>query len=93
MTVRTEVLYNILTEFGVLTKLVRIIKMCLIETYSKGCIGKNYQMHSYSERSETRRCFIAIAFQLCFRICHQGGQRKLGEIGIEWNISVPGLCS
>jgi hypothetical protein len=34
-------LYNILIEFGVLMKLVRLIKMCLNETYSKVRIGKH----------------------------------------------------
>jgi hypothetical protein len=34
--VRSEVLYNILIEFGV-----PMIKMCLNETYSKGYIGKH----------------------------------------------------
>jgi hypothetical protein len=34
-----EVLYNILTEFGVPMRLLRLIKMCLNETYSKACIG------------------------------------------------------
>jgi len=29
------------------------------------------------------RCFITIAFQLCFRICHQEGPRKRGSIGTE----------
>jgi hypothetical protein len=33
--VRREVLYNILIEFGIPMKLVRLIKMCLNETYSK----------------------------------------------------------
>jgi hypothetical protein len=32
--VRKEILYNILIEFGVPMKLVRLIKMCLTETYS-----------------------------------------------------------
>jgi hypothetical protein len=38
--VRREVLYNILIEFGVPIKLVRLI-MCLNETYSKVRIGKH----------------------------------------------------
>ena len=39
--VRREVLYNILMEFGVPKKLVRLIKMCLTETYSRVQVGKN----------------------------------------------------
>jgi hypothetical protein len=39
--VRREVLYNILIEFGIPTILVRLIKMCLNETYSKVRIGKH----------------------------------------------------
>jgi hypothetical protein len=38
--VRKEVLYNILSEFGIDKKLVQLIKMCLNETCSKACIDK-----------------------------------------------------
>jgi hypothetical protein len=38
--VRREVLYNILIEFGIPRKLVGLIKMCLNETYSPVRIGK-----------------------------------------------------
>jgi hypothetical protein len=38
--VKREVLYNILLEFGIPKKLVKVIKMCLIETYSTVSIGK-----------------------------------------------------
>jgi hypothetical protein len=36
--VQREVLYNILLEFSVPKMLVRLIKMCLNETYSKVCV-------------------------------------------------------
>jgi hypothetical protein len=39
--VRKEVLFSILIEFGVPMSLVRLIKMCLNETYSKVRIGKH----------------------------------------------------
>jgi hypothetical protein len=39
--VRKEVSYNILTECVIPMKLVRLIKMCLNETYSRGWIGKH----------------------------------------------------
>ena len=38
--VRREVLYNILMEFGIPKKLIRIIKICLTETYSIVRVGK-----------------------------------------------------
>jgi hypothetical protein len=38
--VKREVLYSILLEFGISKKLVRLIKMCLNETYSIVRIGK-----------------------------------------------------
>ena len=39
--VMREVLCNILIEFGIPMKLVRLIKMCLTETYSRVRVGKN----------------------------------------------------
>jgi hypothetical protein len=38
--VRSEVLYNIFIEFGVPMKLIRLITMCLYETYGKVRIRK-----------------------------------------------------
>jgi hypothetical protein len=38
--VKRKILYNILLEFGIPKKLVRLIKMCLNETYSKVRLGK-----------------------------------------------------
>jgi hypothetical protein len=39
--VMTEGLYNILLEFGIPKKLVRLIKMCSNKTYSKIYVRKN----------------------------------------------------
>jgi hypothetical protein len=39
--VRREVLYNILIEFGIPRKQVGLIKLCINETYSRVGIGKN----------------------------------------------------
>ena len=39
--IRREVLYNILMEFGIPKKLIRLIKMCLTKTYSRVQAGKN----------------------------------------------------
>ena len=39
--VRREALYNILIEFGIPKKLVRLIKLCLTETYSRVRVDKN----------------------------------------------------
>ena len=38
---RREALYNIMIEFGTPMKLVRLIKMCLTEMYSKVRVGRN----------------------------------------------------
>ena len=38
---RNEILYNILNEFGILMKLIKLIKMCLNETYSKAWMDKS----------------------------------------------------
>ena len=42
---RNEVLYNILFEFGIPMKLLRLIRMCLTETYSRVREGKNIVWH------------------------------------------------
>jgi hypothetical protein len=41
VSVRREVLYNILIEFGIPIKLVRIVKMCLSVAYSRVRVGKH----------------------------------------------------
>jgi hypothetical protein len=74
--IKREVLYNILLEFGIPKKLGSLIKMCLNVTYSKFRIGKLLSDKFPIQNGLKKRCSIAIAFQFCFRICHQESPRK-----------------
>ena len=67
---RREVLYNMLMEFGIPMKLLRLIKMCLNETYSIVQIGQHLCGLFRIKNGLKQRCFITIAVQLCFRVCH-----------------------
>jgi hypothetical protein len=91
--VRKEVLYNILIQFGAPLKLDRLIKMCLNETYSKVRIGKYLSDKCPIENGlKIRRCFMATAFKLHFRICHYECPGKTSGTEIKWETSVAGLC-
>jgi hypothetical protein len=67
--VKLERLYNILLEFRIPKQLVRRIKMCLNETYSKVHIG-NFDKFPIQNGLKQGDALIAIAFEFCFRICH-----------------------
>jgi hypothetical protein len=81
--VRREVLYNILIESGIPRELVVLIKMCLNETYSTVCRGKNL-FDKFPVQNGLRH-FITIAFQLFFGIRHQEGPREPRRTETEWD--------
>ena len=62
--VRREVLYNILIEFGVPLKLVRLIKMCLNETYeySRVWVGKNLSMFPIRNGLKDGNALLSLLF-------------------------------
>jgi len=69
--VRREVLCNILIESGIPMKLVRIIKMCLNETYCRVQAGKCLSdMVPIKNGLKQGDAFIATDFLLCFSRCH-----------------------
>jgi hypothetical protein len=57
--VRREVLYSILIEFGVPLKLVRLINICLNETYNKVRIGKHLS-DSFPIENGLKQCFSTL---------------------------------
>ena len=61
---------------------VRITKN-VTETYSRVRVGKHLSDVSLQEWLEKRRCFNAIAFKLCFRICHYEGSGKPERLEIK----------
>jgi len=61
--VRREVLYNILIEFGIPKKLVRFIKMCLTETYSRVQVGKNLS-DMFPIRNGLKHCFSTLLWSM-----------------------------
>jgi hypothetical protein len=67
---RRKVLYNILVEFDISMKLLRLIKMCLTETYSIVRVGKNlsdlFPIRNGFKHGDARS--IVSAFRFCFRV-------------------------
>jgi hypothetical protein len=91
--VRRETLYNILIEFGIPKKLVRLVKMCLTETYGRVRVDKYLpEMFPIRDGLKQGDALIAIAVQLCLIVCHQEGRGKPGWLEIKWYTSVSGLC-
>jgi len=64
-------LYNIRIELGIPTKLVRLIKMCLNETYSRVRVGRHLSdMFPIKTGFKTKGYFMVTSFQVCFRMCY-----------------------
>jgi hypothetical protein len=85
-------LYNILIEFGVPMKLVRLIKMCLNETYSKVCIGKHLSDSFPIQNDQKQRDALSplpFNFALKYAIRKVQGNQMTE---IEWVTSASGLC-
>jgi hypothetical protein len=69
-------LYNILTEFGIQMKLVRLLKMCLNEMYSRVWVGKNLTDMFLCGNGLKKGYDLAPLLFSFPRICHYAGSGK-----------------
>jgi hypothetical protein len=92
---RRELLYDILLEFGIKSKVVELIKICLNDTYSRVGIGKNLSEKCPCQNDLTQGEALtpllfnsALAYALRITQGNQGG----GGTEMEWDRSASGLC-
>ena len=90
---RREVLYNIIIEFGIPMKLVRLRKMCLYKTRNRVRVGKHL-LAIFPIKNDFKQGYTLPPLLFNFASEHAIGRVQVNEddIEIKWYRSVSGLC-
>jgi hypothetical protein len=82
--VRREGLHNIPIEFCILIKLVKIIKICMTETYSRVRVGKNLS-DMFPFRNDLKQGLALSVLLLNFALQHAIRRIQVNQSGLKLN--------
>jgi hypothetical protein len=91
--VRRKVLYNILIEFGIPLKLVRLVKICLNITYTRVRVGKHLS-DTFPIKNGLKKgdALSPLLFNFAFEYAIRRGSDKPEGLEIKWYTSASSLC-